>query len=562
MRAWRIVAFLILVAVGLLYAFALRDDAQGRKRRLDARNYISATIDGKGLLHVSEDLTLDVSQLADSRVERVLPHPRVRVVGVSDSRGAAIPFTTEGNYGSVTTVGFVAPAGGHQRFVIRYVVERAVGAYADAAHLFTMWVDRSNELAFENLGVEVTWANASPPRAATGMVRPEPLGPLSLGQRRAVLDGSAGKVSWDAGRVGANSEVDTRVVFSLAAVPGLSRAPRPILDAVRSAEDQRVVTIRRSRTHLVGLNAFAALLAVSLLTAWSGLQYLLGREPRVDHPGYEREPPSTHPPAEVGWLVRYGEVWRQDLVGTILDLAYRGHLQVNDRDGHTFLVAASRGRQRDRLRRFEEEVLQWVFPEGTDEVRFSDRAAEMLRADLDASRQTVASGPEDELGGFSAVYRSFANEVASAGEADGLVERKAGAKSVFTLRLVGLGALATGVVFTGYSLAAVALIVAGALMTAFGGALTRRTPKGAALAGRWEAFARYLRDYSFIDDAPPASVVLWDSYLPYAVVLGQADEVVRRMSRVSASQAWQAVAAVVGRPPPEEPSKLDVDRRP
>ncbi|MDQ3640988.1 MAG: DUF2207 domain-containing protein, partial [Actinomycetota bacterium] len=363
---------------------------------------------------------------------------------------------------------------------------------------------------------------------------------------------SPGKVSWEAGRVGINSEVDTRVLFSLGAVPGLPRAPRPILEAVRSAEDERVTRVRRSRNHLLALSAFAPLVAVGLLTVWAGLQYRLGREPEVDHPEYEREPPSAHPPAEVGWLVRFGEVSRQDLLATVLHLAYRGHLEVDDRNGATFLVAPRQKHQRDRLRPFEQRVLNWVLPEGSGEVRFSDRAAEMLRADLDASRQSLASRPEDELGGFNAVYRSFSDEVASAGEADGLIERKAGASAILTLRFIGFGALAAGVVLMGFSFTGLALIVAGAAVAAFGGALTRRTPKGAAIAARWQAFARYLRDYSFLDDAPPASVVLWDYYLPYAVVLGQGDNVIRMMSVVSPGQAWQALAGLVSGSRPEK----------
>ncbi|MDQ3575575.1 MAG: hypothetical protein M3404_11775, partial [Actinomycetota bacterium] len=87
MPVLRIVAFVFLVGVGLLYGLAFRDDAQGRKRPLDARGTISASIDRNGLLSVSEDLNLDVSELADRRVERVLPHPRLRVLSVTDSRG-------------------------------------------------------------------------------------------------------------------------------------------------------------------------------------------------------------------------------------------------------------------------------------------------------------------------------------------------------------------------------------------------------------------------------------------------------------------------------------------
>ena len=53
----------------------------------------------------------------------------------------------------------------------------------------------------------------------------------------------------------------------------------------------------------------------------------------------------------------------------------------------------------------------------------------------------------------------------------------------------------------------------------------RRTSEGALLAARWEAFRRYLHDFSALEEAPPASLELWDTYLVYAIALGVASDV-------------------------------------
>ncbi|HEX5911650.1 MAG TPA: hypothetical protein VFY54_00830, partial [Rubrobacter sp.] len=53
----------------------------------------------------------------------------------------------------------------------------------------------------------------------------------------------------------------------------------------------------------------------------------------------------------------------------------------------------------------------------------------------------------------------------------------------------------------------------------------RRTPKGALLHARWQAFRRYLNDFSRVEDSPPASLALWEQFLVYGIALGVAEQV-------------------------------------
>src|SRR5215207_3454649 len=53
----------------------------------------------------------------------------------------------------------------------------------------------------------------------------------------------------------------------------------------------------------------------------------------------------------------------------------------------------------------------------------------------------------------------------------------------------------------------------------------RRTPKGALLHARWQAFRRYLSDFSRLEDSPPASLALWEQFLVYGIALGVAEQV-------------------------------------
>ena len=44
-------------------------------------------------------------------------------------------------------------------------------------------------------------------------------------------------------------------------------------------------------------------------------------------------------------------------------------------------------------------------------------------------------------------------------------------------------------------------------------------------AARWQAFRRYLADFSRLQEAPAISLKLWEEFLVYAVALGVAEDV-------------------------------------
>jgi uncharacterized membrane protein len=71
----------------------------------------------------------------------------------------------------------------------------------------------------------------------------------------------------------------------------------------------------------------------------------------------------------------------------------------------------------------------------------------------------------------------------------------------------------------------------------------RRTPEGALLRARWEAFRRYLRDFSRLEEAPPIALDLWDRYLVYAVALGVAEEVLEA-ARLRAPEELERASSI------------------
>jgi uncharacterized membrane protein len=55
----------------------------------------------------------------------------------------------------------------------------------------------------------------------------------------------------------------------------------------------------------------------------------------------------------------------------------------------------------------------------------------------------------------------------------------------------------------------------------------RRTGNGQAEAERWEAFRRYLTDFPRLQEAPPATLELWERYLVYGIAFGIAERVLQ-----------------------------------
>ena len=55
----------------------------------------------------------------------------------------------------------------------------------------------------------------------------------------------------------------------------------------------------------------------------------------------------------------------------------------------------------------------------------------------------------------------------------------------------------------------------------------RRTRAGQEEAERWEAFRRYLSDFPRLQEAPPATLELWERYLVYGIAFGIAERVLQ-----------------------------------
>lgn len=276
-----------------------------------------------------------------------------------------------------------------------------------------------------------------------------------------------------------------------------------------------------------------AVLAISLLIAGGGTLLIYvrwqtkGRDPAVGPvPTYLIEPPSDLPPAVVGTLIDETADVR-DVISTLLDLAKRGYLIIEESKTEGFLgiggTSSFTFKRTDKelsdLRPFESRLMNNIF------------GSERMERTLDSLRNrfyTVIPQIQNDLYQEVMTRKLFtANPNTTRGMWAGL--------GILLLALGGmglfvLGALAEGVGALVFCLPASLFLVGGVALTV-GQAMPAKTPEGALEAAKWKAFMEYLRNlekYAGVSEAASQ----FDAYLPYAVAFGMDRLWINRFRRV------------------------------
>ncbi len=268
------------------------------------------------------------------------------------------------------------------------------------------------------------------------------------------------------------------------------------------AKEQQEKEDRRRALSLAGpfLIAAAVLGAYLVWLKW-------GREPKVPEIDYWREVPDD-PPAVAIALLHWGYVDTDAFSATVVDLAQRGYLTIED-IGHDHTFTATE-KSREGLLDFENKVLKKLFEDGP---------------------QTSQKG----LTGWAKAHRtdasnwitSFKKQVVQAYTAKGYQVKGQSAGWVLYIVLVLLlwGFAAVAIANEAYVMAGGA-IGTGIVLLFFMILLRRRTQAGAQRHAEWEGLKRFLQDFSQLQDAPSGHMALYERYLVAAVALDVADELI------------------------------------
>jgi len=408
-----------------------------------------------------------------------------------------------------------------RRFVVRYVLEGAVRFY-DKGDQFWWKAIRSERphVSGGTVTIDVPAASeAGLTLAAAYRMPSDAMLPMSI-------EGQSARLVLP--QVPPGEEIEVRVEWPHGLVAGTPSAFQKRFDRSRAAEQAQIeAAVDPTRAILNIAGALVGLLVglgglVGLYVMW----YTRGRDMPVDLPAtYLAEPPSNLTPGVVGVLMdEKGEL--RDVLATLVDLARRGELRMEEQVETGFLGLGSRSDFRlvhtptgNELRPHEQLLLDKVFA-GHDERMISHLRDEFYMHLPKLQKALYEAAVEEGL--FTESPESTRRRY--------MVLAAVGLMAALAIGIVAVlvASLAPAMMCIPASLGVVAL---GALVVAR--YMPRKTAKGAEEAARWKAFRNYLADIDQYRDLAEAGDI-FDRYLPYAIAFGLDKKWIETFARTDA----------------------------
>ncbi|MCW6003614.1 DUF2207 domain-containing protein [Micromonospora sp. CPCC 205371] len=234
------------------------------------------------------------------------------------------------------------------------------------------------------------------------------------------------------------------------------------------------------------------------------------------------------PPAVVNLLMNGLRAAPEAAAATLLDLAARGHLELYQpaADPGETVVRVRRGAHAG-LTSYEQRVLDRVdVAPGVHPLTLADLARRQAQDGQTWQERLVVATREDAIA--RGLMRVGATPPAMVVLVVGLMLLVvlSCVPGVFVVDLAGMTERLgdTGVAVAVLGIAFVLMLLAIFAVVGLGGELRddRLTAEGRRVARHWSGVARWLNGHEAFADLPPASVTVWDSYIPYGVALGVA----------------------------------------
>jgi uncharacterized membrane protein len=401
-------------------------------------------------------------------------------------------------------------------FTISYVLDDVVTVYSDVAELYWKFIGTGWQERTDMVHVTVRLPGSVP----ASEIRVWAHGPLHGQVTR--LDGGA---TLEVANLSGNTMVEGRFTFPTRVVPqARNRKSEAGLPRILQEEGSWAARANRDRVLRRMLVAAVAGLPLLAIGAWLVMYLNYGREPvPASDEEYYRELPATYTPAELGALWRFGSVQPADFVATIVDLVRRGYIKVSaggDSDDRTEDFTLTRTDKQDGLAAFEQKALQMVFGSATAE------GATLIVG----QRRGLPADAKQRVGrSFSGWKTSVSAGARVLGFFDPLSQRMSAIiLSLGVLLLFGGWFVIVGI----YAPAGIAMIASGIVLLVGAGAVKRRSQRGADDLRRWQAFRKFLTDFSEMPRAELPALTLWEHYLVYAIPLGVADKVIQQLKQL------------------------------
>jgi len=284
--------------------------------------------------------------------------------------------------------------------------------------------------------------------------------------------------------------------------------------------------------------AFIVFLMGYGLAAAVRIYYKHGREPKVNyHALYERDLPTDTKPALVNTIISgHGKPDMNAFVSTIMSLVDRNYLSISETT-----TADRRGKEKKEVvLKFEKHADSFLAGFETDVYQFLRRYA--------VNNVIIWKDFQKKLSSNDSFY-NFLNDWNANVTFLAKFDHYFDGKGNHLLSMTGISVLVVSILtffiseiivpsdyYPATTMVGSLCILSGLFGIAliayprlFKKTMGRWTEEGRVFYLKWKNFEKYLTDYSLIQQYPPASVIIWDHYIVYAMALGVAETALKNM---------------------------------
>ena len=416
-----------------------------------------------------------------------------------------------------------------KEFIFRYNLTRGVTVYRDIAQLNRKMVGKEWQNSIGNISVTVNL----PENVKKDDIYAFGYGPLTGNIE--ILDGKSVRYTLNDYRPGEFLEVNLLFPKNILTSfnPLLMKnksALKEILDMegklAKEANDARkraIIGFYLGRVVLVLAVAWWLFLVVFIYLK-NSKRYKVENE----YGEYFRELPDDYSPSIAGTLVsRNLYPSGRELFAMLLDLVRKGHLKLEEGEKTTTLILQESGKPLSEEEKF---ILNWYIRELGD-------GEKIILESVEASIKGRGGAKE-----FNRNYERWRTIVYSDMLEKNLKMDKRDKFSTSLGIFTGIAYFIGGGMLVVYfqSELFILMILLGFILLPYTFSRKRASLEKEKAISRWEAFKKFLVDYSNLEEAKLASIELWEHYFVYAVALGVAEKVAKGYSKIMSKKGEES----------------------
>jgi Predicted membrane protein len=426
-------------------------------------------------------------------------------------------------------------------FVVSYDYYGIVNAYNDVTEFnYMLWSNQWNR-SIPILNATITIQNVSTDEDLVHFAFVHPLNHVtSTSLDSESIDESQVKtliVNIQAADIPAYTWLDTRIIYPSMLFPNPQYVNVINNNGLQDIMDEERAYERADFYLLVMMLVQLLIILIGIVISFF-IYFKYGREYKTDYNGlYERELPTDTKPALINAIIKgHGKPDMNAFVSTIMSLVDRDYLSISEIEKMSSRGKASKeiilkfeNQPDSKLEKIESDI--YSFLKGyaiNNEIVWKDFQKKLGSNDKFYNFLNKWYASVSKAANFSSYFEHKGNSLIS-GTGIGLIVISIFmyffSEIVAPLYLHPTTATVGSLCFLG-GIVGAGLIVYPLI---FKKSMGRWTKDGRVFSLKWQNFEKYLTDYSLIEKYPPASVIIWDHYIVYAMALGVAETALKNM---------------------------------